>query len=233
MQNGDYIIQPSDEKEAVELKDFLDLNDFTHYPRYEINPDDNDFPIVVNVIQRIYFVFDKIVFPEDALSVEEFFEKINLFDGSVFKEIYNDNVLVYRGYTLKDKPYGLGTLYFDNGKIYRSGIFDIKGIREGKEYYYSGRLKFEGTWTINHGYGPNAPRCGNYFLENGELAFSGKFKVQSGGVGWPRIRYPVGYPYMEKQAPAIDCMTWQDLHENENTKEVKLQLPRPNRGCGL
>jgi hypothetical protein len=88
LQNGDYIIQPSDEKEAVELKDFLDLNDFTHNQMYEVNPDDTEFPLVVNVIKRIYFVFDKIVFPEDALSVEEFFKKINLVDGSVFKEIY-------------------------------------------------------------------------------------------------------------------------------------------------
>jgi len=88
LQNGDYIIQPSDEKEAVELKDFLDLNDFSHCPMHEVNPEGSDFPLVVNVIQRIYFVFDKIVFPEDALSVDKFFKKINLVDGSVFKEIY-------------------------------------------------------------------------------------------------------------------------------------------------
>lgn len=221
LQNGDYIIQPSDEKEAVELKDFLDLNDFSHCPMHEVNPEGSDFPLVVNVIQRIYFVFDKIVFPEDALSVDEFFKKINLVDGSVFNEIYNDDVLVYRGYTLNDRPYGLGTLYFDNGETYQRGVFDVKGIREGREHYYSGRLKFEGTWTINHGYGPNAPRCGNYYLENGELAFSGKFKVQPGGVGWPRIRYPVSYPNMEKHFPAIHYITWQDLHENDNIKEVK------------
>jgi hypothetical protein len=221
LQNGDYIIQPSDEKEAVELKDFLDLNDFSHCPMHEVNPEGSDFPLVVNVIQRIYFVFDKIVFPEDALSVDKFFKKINLVDGSAFNEIYNDDVLVYRGYTLNDRPYGLGTLYFDNGETYQRGVFDVKGIREGREHYYSGRLKFEGTWTINHGYGPNAPRCGNYYLENGELAFSGKFKVQPGGVGWPRIRYPVSYPNMEKHFPAIHYITWQDLHENDNIKEVK------------
>lgn len=88
---------------------------------------------------------------------------------------------------------------------YREGVFDTKGIIEGNEYYSSGQLKFAGIWKKHGAYGPKYPVMGNYFSEDGDLIFSGKFDVKRGGVGYPMMKYPK-YRFEEKDRPKIDYL---------------------------
>lgn len=123
----------------------------------------------------------------------------------VYRQLHDEEGnLVYEGYTINHSPYGFGKAYFANGDLYREGIFDIKGIVQGKEYYPSGQLRFEGQWCLTRGYGPNAPCDGNAYDENGDLIFSGRFEIRRGGVGWPMIQNPKGFPLEQKQRPKID-----------------------------
>ena len=82
----------------------------------------------------------------DIISESKFYDKVNYCPGQVvYRKLHDeDGNLVYEGLTLDYSPYGFGKAYFANGKLYREGIFDIKGIVQGKEYYPSGRLRFEG-----------------------------------------------------------------------------------------
>ena len=62
---------------------------------------------------------------------------------AIWKQLYTEKgILVYEGYTLHDKAYGEGTVYYPDCKIYQQGIFDIKGLIKGKEYYPNGQLRF-------------------------------------------------------------------------------------------
>lgn len=144
---------------------------------------------------------------ERIISESKFYDKINYYprDRIVRKKIFDEyGNLMYEGYTLHNAPYGFGIAYFANGNVYRDGIFDIKGIVQGKEYYPSGQLRFEGEWSLTRGYGPNAPYDGNAYDEDGNLIYSGKFEIKRGGVGWPMIRNPKGFPAEQKQRPKID-----------------------------
>lgn len=141
------------------------------------------------------------------ISESKFYDKVNYYprDSIVRREIFDEcGNLLYEGNTLHNAPYGFGTAYFANGNIYREGIFDIKGIVQGKEYYPSGQLRFEGKWSLTRGYGPNAPYDGNAYGEDGELIYSGKFEIKRGGVGWPMIQKPKGFALEQKQRPKID-----------------------------
>ena len=40
--------------------------------------------------------------------------------------------------------------------------------------------------------------------KNGELIYSGKFEIKRGGVGWPMIQKPKGFPLEQKQRPKIN-----------------------------
>ena len=113
--------------------------------------------------------------------------------------------MIYEGYTVLEKPYGLGTAYYSNGNKYREGVFGRKGLLEGKEFYSNGQLKFEGTMFANSGYGPNFPNIGNLYNEEGKLIFSGKFEWKKGGVGYPMMKYP-RYRFEEKDRPEIQYL---------------------------
>lgn len=143
---------------------------------------------------------------DDIISESKFLDKVNYYPrGKIeYKKIYGeDGRLLYEGNTLYNAPYGFGIAYFADGNIYREGIFDIKGIVQGKEYYPSGQLRFAGQWSLTYGYGPNAPYNGNAYDEDGKLIYSGKFKIKKGGVGWPMIQKPKGFPHEQKQRPKI------------------------------
>ena len=197
------------------LVNFLKFNNFRYCRRFEYNPLDNDYSIVVNVIHRHYFEIDKYFLTGERLSVEEFFEKIHYYENGkvIHKKLFSNDRLLYEGYVVNDRPYGLGTLYFENGNKYKEGIFDIKGVIEGKEYYPGGQVKFEGTWSITTGYGPNAPDKGNLFDENGKLVFSGKFQIIKCGVGAPMIRYPK-YGRDPENRPKIEHIHGYDLRDS-------------------
>lgn len=212
MQLGDYIIKPDCKRDENKLINFLKFNNFRYCKRFEYNPIDNDYLIVVNVIHRYYFEIDKYFLTGEKLSIEEFFEKIHYYENGkvVHKKLFSNDKLLYEGYTVNDKPYGLGTLYFENGTKYKEGIFDIKGIIEGKEYYPKDQVKFEGTWSITTGYGYNAPYKGSLFNEKGKLIFSGKFEINKCGVGAPMIRYPT-YGRDPENRPKIEYIHSSDL----------------------
>lgn len=141
------------------------------------------------------------------ISESKFYDKVNFYPrGEIVRRKLHDECgnLIYKGYTLHYSPYGFGTAYFSDGTVYREGIFDIKGIVQGREYYPSGQLRFEGTWSLTWGYGPNAPYDGDAYSEDGELIYSGKFEIKRGGMGWPRILKPKGFPHEQKGRPKID-----------------------------
>ena len=196
-------MKPSHEDELIE---FLKFNGFRHNSMMDNNPSDREYVIVINIVQRFYFIADKFfIYPH--ITEREFYQKINYNpnEGTDYEELYDEEgILLYEGYVLNGYPCGLGRSYFDNGNIYQEGVFDLKGIKFGKEYYYSGNVKFEGSWTINKGYGPNAPKRGIVYNENGDIIFTGKFEVQSSGVGWPMIKHPAGYNNLEKNSPKIE-----------------------------
>ena len=52
--------------------------------------------------------------------------------GRLFDEKRN---LVYEGNIKYRKAYGYGTSYFPNGTKYQEGIFNVKGLVSGKEFY--------------------------------------------------------------------------------------------------
>ncbi|MCC8196549.1 MAG: hypothetical protein LIO49_07105 [Ruminococcus sp.] len=120
-----------------------------------------------------------------------------------------------------------GVSYYRNGNKYREGKFQREGLLEGKEYYKSGALKFEGVFndkrrsesynksgiitdedievspdgeeTIRWDYfGPSYPVEGKFYSEDGKLVYEGKFKViHDGSLRFPIVVYPKGYGDLE------------------------------------
>lgn len=99
----------------------------------------------------------------------------------------------------KFEPMGKGIHYFKNGLIYREGVFQHGGLLEGKEYYPSGRLKFNGRFNDRSKdkrgyYGPTYPIFGKFYDEDGSLIYEGEFQVQHcGTIGYPHVVLPEGF----------------------------------------
>ena len=207
MQAGDYAVLPTCIRDENCLINFLKKNEFKYEKYFENDSLGRGYLIVINVIHRIYFRIAKYYLPSaQKLSEKEFLDKINYDQYAIHKELYSDNdELIYEGYTVLEKPYGLGTAYYSNGNKYREGVFGRKGLLEGKEFYSNGQLKFEGTMFENSGYGPNFPNMGNLYNKEGNLIFSGKFEWKKGGVGYPMMKYP-RYRFEEKDRPEIQYL---------------------------
>lgn len=158
-------------------------------------------------------VVDKICKGDDGrgeitISESKFYDKVNFHPHNKIglKNIFHENgKIAYEGYVLNGAPYGFGKAYFEDGTLYRDGIFDIKGIVQGKEYYPSGQLRFEGNWCLTRGYGPNAPCNGNAYDEDGNLIYSGQLEIKRNGMGWPMIQKPKGFPLEQENRPKIEC----------------------------
>lgn len=134
-------------------------------------------------------------------------------DSGTWSRLYDeDGNLVYKGYTKCGKACGIGTSYFPNGMKYQEGQFYIKGLVSGKEFYPNGKLRFEGTFEVNKGYGPNYPISGDFYLPDGTKAYSGIFKVTRSGLGWPTVIEPrdFGRGMQEGHADSY-CLMWNDL----------------------
>lgn len=196
-----YCVKMSSDEEKLKLIKFLDENGFES---------DMDFGslLLIDVVGKTYnSISVDAVGANDIISESKFYDKVNFYPrGMIFhKEIFGeDGKLAYEGNTLHNAPYGFGKAYFSNGNVYREGIFDIKGIVQGREYYPSGRLRFEGEWCLTRGYGPNAPCEGDAYSEDGKLIYFGKFEIKRGGVGWPMIQKPKGFPLEQKERPKIE-----------------------------
>ncbi|WP_296803499.1 CDC27 family protein [uncultured Methanobrevibacter sp.] len=181
----------------VKLFEFLKENGF------EIS-DGDGLKFLIDVVAKTCIKDDD---GEITISESKFYDKVNYYprDKIESKRIFFESgKLAYGGYALKGAPYGFGKAYFEDGTLYREGIFDLKGIAQGREYYPSGRLRFEGEWSLTRGYGPNAPFNGNAYDEGGNLIFSGQFEIKRGGVGWPMIQKPKGFALMQKERPKIE-----------------------------
>ena len=124
------------------------------------------------------------------------------------KLYYRTGELRYEGYlSPRDasgyrEPKGQGVMYYKSGKVFREGIFQHGGLLQGKEYYPSGNLKFEGRYNdrnINGGYyGPTYPVWGKFYGDDGMLVYEGPFKVErQGSVGFPKVVEPEGFGSLE------------------------------------
>ena len=140
----------------------------------------------------------------------------------VWKRLYNnEHILVYEGFTVYNNPYGAGTSYFENGNKYQEGIFDIKGFVNGREYYPNGQLRFEGIYRINRAYGPNYPRYGCYYDQEGNEIFEGEFRIHRGGVGFPSVITPEGYTITHYNSGEIVFAMWEDVDGNPHTAQIR------------
>ena len=118
---------------------------------------------------------------------------------------------LYVGELKNGKPYGTGTAYYENGKVYQKGEFGIKGLLRGKEYYPDGRLRFEGEYRLNDAYGPNYPVRGSCYDREGKLIYVGELHVVRKGLGWPVVLEPKDFGnVIQKEKPEINWYMWQD-----------------------
>ena len=192
-----YHVKISSHDAKVKLFEFLKENGF------EIS-DGDGLTFLIDVVGKTCILDDG---GEITISESKFYDKVNHYirDKIESKRIFFESgKLAYEGYMLNGAPFGFGKAYFEDGTLYREGIFDIKGIAQGKEYYPSGSLRFEGEWSLTRGYGPNAPFNGNAYDEDGTLIYSGQFEIKRGGVGWPMIQKPKGFPPEQKERPKIE-----------------------------
>lgn len=124
------------------------------------------------------------------------------------KLYYDTGELKYEGHyeTNQDGchswPKGKGTAYFKTGAVYREGEFQRGGLLNGKEYYPSGKLKFEGKYNCREKdggyYGPTYPSHGKFYSEDGTLIYDGDFKIEKrGSMGYPMVVKPEGFGHLE------------------------------------
>ena len=137
-----------------------------------------------------------------------------------WKKIYSKNgKLMYEGFTKDGKPFGSGTSYFSNGKKCQEGVFDVKGLVYGREYYRSGKIRFEGSYRINQGYGPNYPVFGHCYDEDGNEIFYGELIISRSGLGWPTIVKPEFYGSAAPKGHPDFCeLKWESLRKKPSGK---------------
>ena len=137
-----------------------------------------------------------------------------------WSKIYTKNgKLMYEGFTKDGKPFGAGTSYYSNEKKCQEGLFDVKGLVYGREYYRNGKLRFEGSYKINHGYGPNYPVFGSCYDEEGNEIFYGKLKISKSGLGWPTIVKPEFFgSVVPKGHPDFCKLKWESTRKKPSGK---------------
>lgn len=124
------------------------------------------------------------------------------------KLLYDTGEVRYEGYyepfehdCSSHWPSGQGTMYYKDGTIYKEGRFAPGGLSEGRIYYPSGQLKFEGVFNSKKGmtyYGPTYPIRGKFWREDGSLAYDGKFDViRQGSVGFPKVVVPENFGVLD------------------------------------
>ena len=124
--------------------------------------------------------------------------------------------ILYRGILHNGKPSGAGTAYFPDGGIYQTGVFGIKGLLVGREYYPNGVLRFEGVYRLNNSYGPNYPQTGRFFSREGELLLEGEADTVRSGVEYDRAE--------QKEKPDIAWLMWRDVDFWKPGKPAALQF---------
>lgn len=95
------------------------------------------------------------------------------------------------GYT---HPQGLGVEYFEDGRVYKIGVFRRKGLECGCEFYPDGAVKSFARYRAKYdGYGPSFPRNGVYLAPDGQVRHIGAFKVSQSAIGMPTVVEPADY----------------------------------------
>lgn len=148
---------------------------------------------------------------------------------AVWGKLYDEEGrLRYEGFVKKGKPYSAGTTYFASGAMYQEGIFNIKGLVCGREYYPNGQRRFEGIFSICHGYGPNYPIYGDFYTRGGTLSFSGKFWLYNSNVGRRTVARPEGYggiPQSEKLG--ISYYMWEGDRDEPEEEDDPAMMTMP------
>ena len=125
------------------------------------------------------------------------------------KLFYESGALRYEGsyiagvyeHSSHSEYYLEGTLYYESGQIWRVGCFQAGGLRNGREYYPSGQLMFEGKYNdkvTGSYYGPAYPLIGKFYLEDGTLLYDGNVRVtHRGSVAYPYVVIPGGELFLK------------------------------------
>ena len=135
-----------------------------------------------------------------------------------WRRLYStDGKLLYQGFTLHEKPYGVGKAYYENGKVYQEGIFGLKGLICGREYYPDGSIRFEGEYSRSVGYGTNYPNYGKCFsLEKKQIVYEGNVNTYLDREGSPIVDYPKSFvPIPEDMKPQLQYFAWDDAAEEK------------------
>ena len=142
-----------------------------------------------------------------------------------WKKIYSKKgKLMYEGFTKDGKPFGSGTSYYSNGKKFQEGLFDVKGMVYGREYYRHGKIRFEGTYKINQGYGPNYPVFGTCYDEEGNEIFYGELQIKKSGLGWPTIIMPDCFgSVVPKGHPDFCKLEWESTRKKRSKYYVDVR----------
>lgn len=131
----------------------------------------------------------------------------------VWDKIYEDGCLIYEGFTIDQKAFGAGKAFYRDGTPMAEGIFGIKGLLYGREYYPSGIIRFEGSFRLNQAYGPNYPIYGSWFDEEGKLLFHGKFEFFRSSLGYPLIDEPKGFNLFKESVLKGHIFMWVDARK--------------------
>ena len=219
-----YYVRPTSQEARIELVNYLEEHGFTYtWNATRESTIESTFPIVIKVIPKtvchICQTFIAACASKALVSEEDFYEQFESRPHNliVWKKQYDaDQVFIYEGYTYKNHPYGAGTSYYPDGTKYQEGVFDVKGLVCGREYYPNGLIRFEGAYKIHKAYGPNPPVYGNYYDQTGSLIYSGEFQLQYGGVGYPTVITPKNYGPVEfVDRPRVDWLMWEEKEELE------------------
>lgn len=103
----------------------------------------------------------------------------------------------WSSYSSHSELYIEGTLYYENGNVWKKGTFQSSGLLEGEEYYPNGQLMFRGRYNdkaMNGSYyGPSYPLYGQFYDEEGNLVYDGEVKIgRSGNLRYPHVVLPDG-----------------------------------------
>ena len=93
--------------------------------------------------------------------------------------------------------------FYPDGKVKKVGYAVKAGLCEGRVYYPSGNLQYEGSFFRkgelpgSDYYGPTYPTYGKFYSESGELVFEGQAKIKKiGNASWPVVIFPEGFDHL-------------------------------------
>ena len=146
----------------------------------------------------------------------------------VWEKIFDEEgCLGYEGYTLDHKAFGAGRTFRRDGTLRTEGVYGLKGLLCGREYYPNGRIRFEGSLRLNQAYGPNFPEFGSWYDEDGKLLFRGKFRFSRSSLGWPTAEEPEGFRWDHGSLPKGHVFLWEDARKY--MKEAVLSGQEPEQ----